>query len=48
MKNVIELSKEVSLQPEMKRMAVQIIRNVTGKGTINNNSSSAYIPTALY
>lgn len=32
----------------MKRMAVQTIRNVTGKGNINSNSTSAYIPTALY
>jgi hypothetical protein len=32
----------------MKRMAVQIIRNVAGKGgTINTNVNSAYIPTAL-
>lgn len=47
LKAVLELSKEQHLQPELKRMAVQIIRNVSGKGGFKNKVQSSYIPTAL-
>jgi hypothetical protein len=47
LKSVLELSKDQLLKPEMKRMAVQIIRNVTGKGNIKTKVQSSYIPTAL-
>lgn len=47
LKSVLEISKDQLLKPEMKRMAVQIVRNVTGKGNMNARVQSSYIPTAL-
>lgn len=50
MKSIIEVSKDGMLPQEIKRMALMIIRNITGKGMgtgMGNKTTSAYIPTAL-
>lgn len=47
LKAVLELSKEQMLQSELKRMAIQIVRNVTGKGGLTVKVQSSYIPSAL-
>ena len=43
----MELSKDSLLEQKIKRIAVQIIRNITGKGTLKNHVQSSYIPTVL-
>lgn len=50
MKCIIEVSKDAMLPQEIKRMALMIIRNITGKGMgtgMGTKTTSAYIPTAL-
>ena len=40
------MSKDSILPPEMKKMALMVVRNVSGKG-LGMKTTSAYIPTAL-
>ena len=48
MKSILNLSKDALLEPKLKKAAVQIVRNVSGKGTgLNAKTQSSYIPTAL-
>ena len=49
MKNIIEISKDSLISAELKRMALQIVKNISGKSGIsaNSNSKSGYIPTNL-
>jgi hypothetical protein len=47
MKGILNLSKESMIDAKVKKMALQIVRNVTGKGALNTKTQSSYIPTAL-
>ena len=44
-KSVMEITKDAHAKPEMKRMAMQIVRNLSGKGV--GKVQSSYIPTVL-
>ena len=44
-KSVMQITKDTHATPEMKRMAMQIVRNLSGKGVAKTQSS--YIPTVL-
>lgn len=44
-KSVMQITKDSYAKPEMKRMAMQIVRNLSGKGV--GKVQSSYIPTAL-
>lgn len=46
MKNIIDISKDGFLAPELKKMAMTITRTINGKG-LGIKTTSAYIPTAL-
>jgi hypothetical protein len=46
MKNITDLSKDSLLEAGIKKMALMIIRNVSGKG-MGMKTTSAYIPTVL-
>ena len=48
MKGVLALSKDALIDPKLKRTALQVVRNVTGKGGMNHlKPQSSYIPTSL-
>ena len=47
-KTIFELSKDVNFRQELKRIAVKILRNVSGKGGVSSKApQSGYIPTAF-
>jgi hypothetical protein len=44
--NIIELSKDQLISPEMKKASILTIKNITGKG-LGMKTTSAYIPSVL-